>query len=151
MEKYLTPEGLKQLKKELQYLKNVKRKEIAEKLAKSIAFGDLSENSEYQESKEAQSFLEGKIIELEGLIGSAKVVVADKGSKFAQVGSTVFVNSGSKKERFKIVGAEEANPLDGKISVDSPTGRAILNQIEGVVVKVNTPSGIVKYKILRIE
>lgn len=152
MEKYLTREGLEKLKTELVYLKEVKRKEIAERLEKCISFGDLSENSEYHETKEAQGFLEGRITELEDIISNATVVVNDKKRNgFAQVGSTVLVKVGAEKERFKIVGAEEADPLTGKISADSPLGKALLNQGKGVVVKIAAPDGDIQYKILKIE
>ena len=151
MEKYLTLEGLEKLKKELQYLKTVKRKEIAERLAKSIAYGDLTENSEYHETKEAQGFIEGRILELEDLINNAVIVPLEKQKGLAQIGSTILVKTGSEKERFRIVGAKEANPLEGKISADSPLGKAILNQTKGVMVEVETPQGRVQYKILKIE
>lgn len=151
MEKYLTPEGLEKLKKELNYLKTVKRKEIAVRLEKSIAYGDLTENAEYHETKEAQGFLEGRILELEDLIGNAVIVHNEKQHNLAQIGSTILVKAGSEKERFKIVGAEEANPLEGKISAESPLGKAMLNQTKGVVVQVETPQGNVQYKILKIE
>lgn len=150
MEKYLTPEGLEKLKKELKYLKEVKRKEIAERLEKSIAYGDLTENSEYHETKEAQGFLEGRILELEDLLNNA-VVIEEKQKGVVQIGSTILVKAGSEKERFRIVGAKEANPLEGKISADSPLGKAILNQTKGVMVEVETPQGRVQYKILKIE
>jgi len=150
MKKYLTPEGLEKIKKELEYLKTVKRKEIAERLEKSIAYGDLSENSEYQEAKEAQAFLEGRILELEDLIKNAVVVTKKKKSNLAQIGSVILISSGTKKEKVKLVGSEEANPLEGKISVDSPLGKALLNQPEGVVVEVDLPNGKRKYKILKI-
>ena len=152
MEKYLTPEGLEKLKKELKYLKEVKRKEIAERLEKSIAYGDLTENSEYHETKEAQGFLEGRILELEDLLNNAVLIpFAEKKKGLAQIGSTILVKAGSEKERFRIVGAAEANPLEGKISADSPLGKAILNQTKGVVVEVETPQGKLQYKILKIE
>lgn len=151
MEKYLTVEGLEKLKKELAYLKDVKRREIAEKLEKCIAFGDLSENAEYHETKEAQGFLEGRILELENIISNAVVVAVAKKSGFAQIGSTILIKAGAAKERFKIVGAEEADPLGGKISADSPLGKALLNQPKGVIVRVNTPQGTMQYKILKIE
>jgi len=152
MEKYLTPEGLEKLKKELQYLKTVKRKEIAERLEKSIAYGDLTENSEYHETKEAQGFLEGRILELEDLLNNAVLIPpAEKQNGLAQIGSTVLVKAGSEKERFRIVGTKEANPLEGKISADSPLGKAILNQTKGVMIEVETPQGRVQYKILKIE
>ncbi|MBI2626314.1 MAG: transcription elongation factor GreA [Candidatus Nealsonbacteria bacterium] len=151
MKKYLTQEGLEKLKKELEYLKDAKRKEIAERLEKCIAFGDLSENSEYHETKEEQAFIEGRILELEDLIHNAVVVAEGKDKMYAQVGSTVLVSSGSKKEEFKIVGIEEANPLAGKISINSPLGKAFLDQPKGAVVEVTTPKGITQYKILKIE
>ena len=150
MEKYLTPDGLEKLKKELTELKTVKRQEIAERLEKSIAYGDLTENSEYHETKEAQGFLEGRILELEDLMNNA-TVVEERQSGLAQIGSTILVEVGSDKEKFKIVGAEEANPLEGKISINSPLGKAFLNQPKGAVVEVRTPKGITQYKILKIE
>lgn len=151
MEKYLTSEGLGKLKKELKYLKEAKRREIAERLEKSIAFGDLTENAEYHETKEAQAFLEGRILELEDLINNAVIVPSEKQKDLAQIGSTILVKTGSDKEKFKIVGAEEANPLEGKISTESPLGQAILNQSKGAIVEVATPEGKIQYKILKIE
>ena len=150
MEKYLTPEGLEKLKKELDYLKTVKRKEIAERLEKSIAYGDLTENAEYHETKEAQGFLEGRILELEDLLNNA-IVVEEKQKGVVQIGSTILVKTGPNKEKFKIVGAEETNPLEGKISADSPLGKAILNQAKGAIIQVVTPEGKTKYKVLKIE
>jgi len=132
-------------------LKEVKRKEIAERLEKCIAFGDLTENAEYHETKEEQAFIEGRILELEELVRNAIVVSEEKDKMYAQVGSTVLVSTGPKKEEFKIVGVEEANPLEGKISINSPLGKAFLNQPKGAVVEVRTPKGITQYKILKIE
>ena len=150
MEKYLTLEGLEKLKKELIYLKTIKRREIAERLEKCISYGDLTENAEYHETKEAQGFLEGRILELEDLLYNA-VVVEERQKGIAQIGSTVLVKVGSEKEKFKIVGAEEASPLEGKISIDSPLGKAIINQTKGAVVQVAAPDGKITYKILKIE
>ncbi|MFH1727521.1 MAG: transcription elongation factor GreA [Pseudomonadota bacterium] len=150
MEKYLTPEGLEKLKKELNDLKTVKRQEIAEKLEKAIAYGDLTENAEYHETKEAQGFLEGRILELENLLNNA-VVVESQQKGVAQVGSTILVQAGASKEKFKIVGAQEADPLTGKISVDSPLGQAVFNKSKGAVVQVITPEGKTQYKIINIE
>lgn len=139
--KHLTLEGLNKLKGELKELKEVKRKEVAERLEKCLAFGDLAENSEYHETKEAQAFLEGRILEIEDLINDAAIVS----------GSTILVKTRIRKEKFEIVGAEEANPLEGKISVDSPLGKALLNQPKGAIVEVNAPQGKIQYKILKIE
>lgn len=151
MEKYITAEGLEKLKKELNYLKETKRKEIADRLEKCISFGDLTENSEYHETKEAQGFLEGRILELEDLVKNAVIVPEEAKNKFAQVGSTVLVKAGEAMQEFKIVGAEEANPPEGKISVDSPLGKALINQPKGVMVEINAPGGKIHYKIVKIE
>jgi len=151
MPKYLTPEGLEKIKKELNFLKNVKRKEIAERLKKTAAMGDLTENAAYQEAKEAQAFLEGRILELENTIKEAKVVEKN-GSGWVQIGSTVVLSSSNnKKEEFKIVGTAEVDPINGKISAESPLGKALLNKPEGATVIVKTPNGKLKYKILKIE
>ncbi|MBI2042610.1 MAG: transcription elongation factor GreA [Candidatus Nealsonbacteria bacterium] len=149
--KYLTPEGLKKLKEELKYLRESKRKEIAERLEKCIAFGDLSENAEYHETKEEQGFVEGRILELESLINNAIVAPASKQGNFAQIGSTVLVSSGPNEETFQIVGTEEGNPMERKISIDSPLGKALVNQQKGAMVAVETPGGKIRYKILKIE
>ena len=151
MEKYLTQEGLEKLKKELVFLKENKRTEIAERLEKCISFGDLAENSEYHETKEAQGFLEGRILELEDLIKNAVIVSEETRNHFAQVGSTVLVKAGEATQEFKIVGVEEADPIQGKISVDSPLGKALINQPKGVIVEINAPSGKMHYKIVKIE
>ncbi|MBZ9578664.1 transcription elongation factor GreA [Patescibacteria group bacterium] len=155
MPKYLTPEGLEKLKKELNYLKKVKRKEIAKRLKETASLGDLSENAAYQETKEAQGFLEGRILELKNLIKEAKVVKKIDRTGWVQIGSTVLLSSNSEnpiaQEKFKIVGTVEANPLEGKISIDSPLGKALLDKPEGAVVTVETPDGKIKYKIIKIE
>lgn len=150
-QKYLTPEGLRKLKEELKYLKEDKRKEIADRLEKCIAFGDLTENTEYHETKEEQGFMEGRILELEELINNAIIMPGDVTKSVAQVGSTILVSDGAQKEKFKIVGSEEANPIECKISADSPLGKAFVNQPKGTTVLVETPQGRVRYKILRIE
>ncbi len=151
MEKYITAEGLGKLKKELTFLKEIKRREIAERLERCISFGDLSENSEYHETKEAQGFLEGRILELEDIVKNAVIVPEETENQFAQVGSTVLVKAGEDAQEFKIVGVEEANPLEGKISVDSPLGKALINQPKGVIVEINAPGGKIQYKIVKIE
>lgn len=151
MREYLTVEGFKKLKLELRRLRDIKRKEIAERLEKCISFGDLAENSEYQEAKDEQAFIEGRILELEGLIKNAVIVSEEKQKTYAQVGSTILVGANTGKEKFKIVGAEEANPLEGKISVNSPLGKALLDRGKGEAVVVQTPQGKIQYKILKIE
>jgi len=155
MVEYMSPEGLEKLKKELDYLKNTKRKEIVESLQKAIDFGDLSENAEYLEAKETQSFVEGRILELEALLKEAVIVSKKRQGDSAQIGSTVLVSLDSPqkgdKEKFEIVGAEEANPLEGKISADSPFGKAVLSKRKGNIIQVETPRGKVYYKILEIK
>ena len=157
MSKYLTTEDLEKIKKELDYLKKVKRKEIAQKLKEAIAMGDLTENAAYQETKDAQGFLEGKILELEKLIGEAKVVEKIAGAHWIQIGSTVILasqkqtKSSSSTEKYKIVGTGQADPFKGEISMDSPLGKALLDKPEGAVVEIKTTIGKIKYKILKIE
>ncbi len=155
MVEYISPEGLEKLKKELDYLKNTKRREIVESLQKAIDFGDISENAEYSQAKETQAFVEGRILELEALIKEVVIVPKKSEGNSAHVGSTVLVSLDSpqkgNKEKFQIVGAEEANPLEGKISADSPFGKAILSKQRGNIVQVKTPRGKVYYKILEIE
>jgi len=151
MPEYLSEKGLEKIKKDLDYLKNVKRKEIAKRLEIAISSGDLTENSEYLEAKEDQGILEGRIIELENIIRNAVVVsLKEKHNGWVQIGSTILVSSIHKKERFTIVGAEEANPMEGKISIKSPLGKATLNKPKGATIKVLTPRGEIKYKILKI-
>ena len=150
MTKYLTPEGLKKLKEELDYLKNVERKKVAEKLKHAAAFGDLSENAAYDEAKEAQGFLEGRISELRDVISQAKII-EKKGTEKVQIGSSVLVSSDGKEKRFRIVGSEEVDILKGKISYQSPLGKALLNKNRGDKVGVDVPEGKIEYKIIAIE
>ncbi len=149
-EYYLTKDGLEEVKKELDELKNVKRPEIAKRLQESISYGDLSENSEYQESKSAQAFIEGKILELEETLRNAVIIKEGVKSETIQIGSKIKVACGDSKETFLIVGASEAAPEEGKISDESPLGRALLEKRAGDLVEVDTPSGRKKYKIVMI-
>lgn len=150
MPNYLTSEGLRELKKELDFLKNVKRKEITERLKRAVSFGDLSENADYAQTKEDQALLERKIVDLEKVLADA-VLVERKPKNVIQIGSVVLVESKGRKEKLKIVGSEEADSLRNKISVDSPLGKAILNKNKGEIVKIFTPEGSIKYKILKID
>ena len=150
MERQITKEGLEKLKKNLEYLKNVERKEIAKRLKKAAGYGDLSENAEYAEAKDAQGFLEGKIMELGNIIENA-VVVEQKMRDITQIGSTVLVKSKIGKEKFQLVGMGEVSPLEKKISIDSPLGKSLLNKPRGAIITVETQQGNVQYKILEIE
>jgi transcription elongation factor GreA len=151
MPRYLTKESLEKLKKELNYLETGKRKEIAERLRHAVSFGDLSENAAYQEAKEAKAFLEGKILELKKIIGNAVVVEEQKLANQVQIGCKVLVDSQDGREEFEIVGPEETDPLQRKISYESPLGKALLNKSVGEVVEINTPEGKRKYKIIKIS
>jgi len=157
MKKYLTRESLEKFRKELEYLKTEKRKEIGEKLKVAISFGDLSENAAYQQAKEDQSFLEGRILELEQLIKNSEIVEKNHHTGWVQIGSFVYLNNLAEKkglfkkpEKFEIVGAAEADPLAGKISVESPIGKALLNKPKGAIVEIETPQGKIRYKIAKI-
>lgn len=150
MTRYLTPEGLEKIKKELDYLVNVKKKEIAERLRHAISFGDLKENAAYEEAKEAQGFLQGKILELKEIIATAKLIKKTS-TKEVQLGSTVVLSSNNEKEEFQVVGPEEADILKGKISHQSPLGSIILGMPKGKKVILETPSGKTEYKILEIK
>jgi len=151
---YLTKEGLEKLKKELEYLKTTKRKEIAQLLRHAASFGDLSENFAYHDAKEQQNFLEHRITELTETIKSA-VLVEKKKNNRVQIGSTVVISrkEGKKtiEEKYQIVGSAEANPLEGKISSDSPLGKAMINLKAGYSFNFETSEEKTKYKIIRIE
>ncbi|MBI2552596.1 transcription elongation factor GreA [Candidatus Uhrbacteria bacterium] len=146
----VTQEGLEKLKQELQYLKSVKRKEIAERLEAAKALGDLSENADYQQAKEDSAWTEGRVNELGGLISRA-VIAGAPTAGIVSIGSTVTVSSGAQNRVFTIVGATEADPSHGKISADSPIGAALLGFKEGEDVLINTPAGAVRYKVVKIE
>lgn len=147
-EQYITKEGLIELEKEVEELRTVKRPEIARRLQESASFGDLSENSEYQEAKAAQAFIEGRILELEEVLRNAVIIKEGVKSPIVQVGSKIKVACGDRKETFLIVGASEAAPEEGKISIESPLGRSFLGRKEGDEVCVDTPGGRVKYRII---
>lgn len=148
---YLSQEGIEALKKELQELKTKKRQEIARRIQEAKELGDLSENAAYFEAKDAQSLNETRIAELEDLLKTAVVIEEPTEEDIVHIGSTVEVKSGDKIEIFTIVGSTEAKPIEGKISNESPLGRAFLNKRAGDEFEVKTPSGIIKYKIIKIE
>ena len=147
---YLSPEGIETLKKELQELKTKKRQEIARRLQEAKDLGDLSENAEYFEAKEAQSLNENRIAELEELLKNAVVIKTPSAEDVVRIGSTIETKSNSNMEVFNIVGSAEAKPQEGKISNESPLGRAFLGKRAGDEVDIKTPGGIVKYKIIKI-
>lgn len=150
----LSLEGLKKLEDELEQLKTVKRREVAERIKQAIEFGDISENSEYEDAKNAQAFIEGRILTLEKMLRNAKVIDdTDIHTDVVSVGSTVMLKDlefGDEVE-YTIVGSAEADPLNNKISNESPVGKAILGQRNGSTVEVSVPAGMLKYQILNIR
>lgn len=150
MVKYLIPEGLEKLKKELEHLEKVERKEVVEKIRDSAAQGDLKENAGYHAAKEDQSFIEGRIIQLKEIINQAKVVGKKEGGG-VQIGSVVSLESEDGKEKFQIVESEEADILSGKISHKSSLGEVLLDRKKGDTVEFETPDGVKKCKILGVE
>ena len=150
----LTKEGYKKLEAELDYYISVRRNEIAEQIAIARGFGDLSENAEYDEAKNEQSRIEAKIVEMENTLRNCVVVVDDDvTTDTIGVGNTVKVlNQTLKREQtFTIVGANETNPKEMKISSDSPIGATLLGKRVGQVVPVETPGGLIKLKVLEIN
>ena len=147
MSEYFSEEGLERLKQELQELKITKRHEIAARLEHAKSLGDLSENAEYQEAKEEQSLNESRIAELEEIVRNAVIIKKDVRSDTVQIGSTVSVRSDTGEESYTIVGSEEADPKTGKISNESPLGKAFLGKKAGETVEIKTPGGMFSYTI----
>jgi transcription elongation factor GreA len=150
----LTYEGVRKLEEELEYLKTVKRKEITQKIKTALSFGDLSENSEYDEAKNDQAFVEGRIALLENMLKSAKVIDEDDiTTDTVSVGCTVKVKDLEFDDEidYTIVGSAEADPSLLKISNESPVGRGLLGKKVGDTAEVNVPDGIIKYKIIEIR
>lgn len=148
---YLTPEGAAKLREELKELTGPRREELSQRLRSAIQMGDLSENADYHKAKEDQAFLEGRIQEIEAVLRHA-VIVEKTNSDIVTVGSTVTVQEESfDPETYYVVGAKEADPRNGKISNESPLGRALMDHKVGDVVEADTPGGKLKFKILKIE
>ena len=150
----LTQEGYNKIEEEVEYLKTIKRKEVAERIKVAISFGDLSENAEYDEAKNEQAQVEERIVKLENML--RKAVIIDESqidSNVVTVGSTVKVYDTDFDEEveYTIVGSAEADPYNGKISNESPVGRAFIGKHKGEEVEVQVPNGIVVYKILDIQ
>lgn len=150
----ITYGGVRKLEKELEYLKTTKRREIREKIKLALSFGDLSENSEYDEAKNDQAFVEGRIVQIENMLKNADVIdESDLKSGIISVGSKVTVKDYQFDEEieFFIVGSAEADPVENKISNESPVGSALIGKKVGDEVDVNVPDGVDKYKILAIK
>ncbi len=148
---YLTPEGEKKLQAELAELTGTRRAELSQRLRSAIQMGDLSENADYHKAKEDQGFLEGRIQEIEAVLRTA-IIIEKTNSDVVTVGSTITVQEeGLDPETYYLVGAKEADPRNGKISNESPIGRALMDHKVGDVVEADTPGGKIKFKILKIE
>jgi transcription elongation factor GreA len=152
-ETYLTQLGAVKFREELERLKGPVREQLAKRLRAAIQQGDLSENADYTSAKEEQSFMEGRILELELMLKDV-IIIDDlpKTIESVQIGSTVTLQEDDGElERYTLVGPQEANPLDGKISNESPIGQSLMNHHKGEKVKINTPQGPVELIIINIE
>jgi transcription elongation factor GreA len=150
MPTYISSDGLQRLQEELETRKTVTRRDIAEKIGAAKELGDLSENFEYQEAKEEQGSNEVRIAELEAMIKDAQIVVRQSGGDTIVLGTTFDAEAGGSKKTFQMVGSNEANPIEGKISNESPIGQAFIGRKVGEKVSVAVPSGTIVYKITRI-
>jgi len=148
----LTEGGLRKVEKELEELKSVRRREVAERIKQAIEFGDISENSEYEDAKNEQAFIEGRIITLEKMLRNVKVIEDTRDTHEVSIGSTVRLKDLEYGDiiEYTIVGSMEAEPDDNKISNESPVGKAILGHKKGDVVEVSVPAGSLKYEIIDI-
>lgn len=149
----LTYEGVRKLEEELEYLKTVRRKEVTQKIKTALSFGDLSENSEYDEAKNDQAFVEGRIALLENMLKSAKVIDEDDiTTDVVGVGCTAKVKDLEFNDEieYTIVGSAEADPSQLKISNESPVGRSLIGKKVGDIVEISVPDGVIKYEIIEI-
>jgi len=150
----LTKEGLKKLETELEHLKSVRREEVAERIKQAIAFGDISENSEYEDAKNEQAFIEGRIINLENTLRNARLM-EDNDVKTDEIslGSKITLKEmkSGREVTVTMVSSVESRLKDGKISDESPVGKAVMGKKVGSVVDVEAPAGIIKYKIIKVE
>ncbi len=151
---YLTEDGLQKVKAELEYLVTVRRREVAQMIAEAKAEGDISENAGYDEAKTAQDFLEGKIRELENILKHAQLITEDAApANVVAIGRTVVIQEEhmDTKETYTIVGSREADPGNGRVSNESPMGKALLGKKAGQKVKVESPGGQIAFKIIKVE
>ncbi len=149
----LTQNGLKKLEDELLYLKSVKRRQVASRIKTAISFGDLSENSEYEDAKNEQAFVEGRILTLEKMLRNARLIDNETNREVVDFGATVRLKDLENNEelQFTIVGSAESDPADNKISNESPVGKAIFGSPVGAIVEVKVPAGVMRYQILDIK
>lgn len=150
----LTEDGLKQLEEELEYLKTKKRKEVSEKIKVALGFGDLSENSEYDEAKNEQAQVEARIVSVENMLKNAIVIdESERDTSKVELGATVTIHDIEFDEdiTYKIVGSTEADPDEGRLSDESPLGKSLMGKAEGEMIGVDAPAGVIQYKILKIS
>ena len=150
----LSPERLKELQEELNYLKTVREKEVAELIKEARSYGDLSENSEYDEAKNEQGRLYSRMAEVEEILANCVVIEEEEAEgDYIRMGSTitVFDKEFEEEQTFRITGSQEADPMNGLISEDSPFGKALMGRVEGDEIVVEAPAGPVEYKILKVE
>jgi len=150
----LTKEGLEKLETELETLKSTRREEVAERIKQAIAFGDISENSEYEDAKNEQAFIEGRIITLEKTLKNARLMTADEiRDDVVSLGTKVTLKEmkSGREVNVTLVASVESKLKDGKISDESPVGKAIMGKSVGTKVDVEAPAGIIKYKIVKVE
>lgn len=149
----LTEEGLKKLEEKLDYLKTVRRGEVAERIKQAIEFGDISENSEYEDAKNEQAFIEGEIMTLEKMLRNSQIIEDGLGNETVHLGNTVIIKDLEFNEdlEYTLVGSAEADPTEFKISNESPVGQAILGQKVGSTIEVHVPAGVLQYKIIEIK
>ena len=147
----LTKEGLEKLNEELKHLVNDKRKEVIERIREAAAHGDLSENADYAQAREEQSFIEGRVQEIEDIIKNAEIITTGNHGNLVTIGSTAHIKTNSGERKYTIVGSNEANPKEGKISNESSVGKGVLGRKVGEKFKVTTPAGEMDYEIVSIE
>ncbi|PLS80703.1 transcription elongation factor GreA [Candidatus Saccharibacteria bacterium] len=146
----ITAEGKKELEKELDELK-AQRGEVAEKIANARDYGDLSENAEYDAARELQNQVESRIADIEDILQNATIIKPKDGASSISVGCTVVLQNDGKRVTYTLVGPVEANPLEGKISDESPIGQALLGKTKGSIVEIETPKGKTTYEIVEIK
>jgi len=149
--KYLTNDGYQKIKQELDHLKKVKRPEISDRIKQAKDYGDLSENAEYADAREEQSFVEGRILELEDILKNSEIVESGKSDpSVIQIGDEVIVEKEGKEFSYTIVGSNESDPSLGRISNESPIGKALLGKRKGEEAKISTPKGESIWKVVKI-
>ena len=150
---FLTRDGLKKLGEELEYLRTTRRAEVAERLHNAQDDGELIENAEYEDAKNEQAFVEGRILQLETMLSNAAIIEDAGPDGVVALGCTITIKEADSRrsEEYKLVGAVEANPREGRISNESPLGKALLGRKVGDDVKVQAPAGAIKYKITKIR